>query len=156
MHSSRSKESPFQIAPLVTSNTGACHPLLAAVCALLLLPGLAGAHGGWDLQVRRIDPSRPDPVVDGVCDPAEYIGATKYSIIYSDRYPGADPATIQAVNTASDLYICVTGLPYRPDLQPATFSVFIDKYHDGGKTPYSDDFRLDIDKTGALAAYRGN
>src|SRR5437899_11434022 len=122
MNSSPSKGSPFRIPPLLTSKTRRRDHLLAALCVLLFLPRIAAAHGGWELQVRRVDPSRPNPVADGVCDPTEYIGATKYSIIYSDRYPGADPAIVQAVNTASDLYICVSGLPYRPDLQPATFS----------------------------------
>src|SRR5258706_373165 len=84
MNTSRSEQSPFRAYPPATSNAH-LHHLLAALCALLGLPEMVRAHGGWELQVRRIDPSRPDPVVDGVCDPAEYIGSQTPSTTGSGR-----------------------------------------------------------------------
>src|SRR5258706_1472797 len=109
--------------------------LLSAVAVAIMLlnsPPPVAAHGLGDLNVRRLDPSRPAPVVDGVCDEAEYLGASTYQILYRPR-TDADPATIRAVATDSDLFICISGLGYRPQPQPSTVSVLFDRDHDGCK-----------------------
>ncbi|MEW5870614.1 MAG: hypothetical protein AB1894_15180 [Chloroflexota bacterium] len=140
--------------------------LLSVLLITVILVTLFGpthtafGHGSWmTLAPRReVLPSRPAPVVDGVCDAVtEYAGAwSLHRILYHPRVEEQPPATMYLLATQTDFYICISGMPQSVIDEKPFVAVQFDVAHDGGALTDSDDLRFTITEDGQTGAYRGN
>ena len=115
----------------------------------------ASAHGGFGALVAPSDPSRPPPVVDGVCErDLEYAGGWRSPILYGPRmsWRGAEVLLFQ---TDRDLYVCIGPMPLLGLPRP-TASVLFDMDHDGGPVPDPGDRRFTVNVDGFSQAWRGS
>ncbi|MDX6451041.1 MAG: large repetitive protein [Gaiellaceae bacterium] len=90
--------------------------------AALALPGVAWPSGGPAYQAGA---TASPPTIDGTITPAEWAGATAYSLTF-----GSIPATVRFERTATDLYIGVVVTDLSPGTSPG-LSAFFDNDHDG-------------------------
>ena len=131
--------------------------MLVVGSALAIADPVASAHGSGVIIVPRQLDGRPAMHLDGSCEADYHRSGNARTLLYR---PGYDwpPASVSLITTATQLWVCVTGLSRRPNGSATApyLSLVFDPDHSASSAPDSDDLAFAIDENNGLTEYHGN